>query len=73
VTRTADAVTWTIDDEEVQRVDRASTPDGLRWVFTQPFHVLFSLAVGGRWPGSPDETTPAESRMVVDWVRATEG
>ncbi len=73
VTRTADAVTWTIDDEEVQLVDRASAPDGLRWVFTQPFHVLFSLAVGGRWPGSPDETTPAESRMVVDWVRATEG
>lgn len=73
VTRTVDAVTWTIDDEEVQRVERASAPDGLRWVFTQPFHVLFSLAVGGRWPGSPDETTPAESRMVVDWVRATEG
>ena len=48
VTRTADAVTWTIDDEEVQLVDRASAPDGLRWVFTQPFHVLFSLAVGGR-------------------------
>ena len=73
VTRSADAVTWTIDDEVVQRVDRASAPDGLRWVFTQPFHVLFSLAVGGRWPGSPDETTPVESRMVVDWVRATEG
>jgi len=71
VTRTDEAVTWTIDDVVVQEVRRDTAPEGLRWVFTKPFHVLLSLAVGGRWPGAPDASTPATSRMVVDWVRAT--
>lgn len=39
------------------------------WVFDEPFHMLFSLAIGGVWPGDPDETTPAVSVMAVDWIR----
>ena len=39
--------------------------------FDQPFHVILNVAVGGDWPGSPDETTVFDDRasMKVDYVR----
>lgn len=39
------------------------------WVFEHPFFVLLNLAVGGYWPGNPDEGTVLPQRMLVDWVR----
>ncbi len=39
--------------------------------FNQPFHVILNVAVGGDWPGDPDETTIFDERaaMYVDYVR----
>ena len=37
--------------------------------FDQPFHLLLNLAVGGQWPGYPDETTVFPQQMRVDYVR----
>ncbi len=39
--------------------------------FDQPFHVILNVAVGGDWPGDPDESTPFDERgaMKVDYVR----
>lgn len=39
--------------------------------FDQPFHVILNVAVGGDWPGSPDETTVFDENacMYVDYVR----
>ena len=37
--------------------------------FQAPFFILLNLAVGGNWPGSPDETTVFPQAMTVDWVR----
>ena len=37
--------------------------------FDQEFHLLLNVAVGGNWPGSPDETSEFPQRMEVDWVR----
>ena len=39
--------------------------------FDQPFHVILNVAVGGDWPGNPDETTPFDEKgaMYVDYVR----
>lgn len=39
--------------------------------FDQPFHVILNVAVGGDWPGDPDETTPFDEKgaMYVDYVR----
>lgn len=37
--------------------------------FHQPFFVILNLAVGGLWPGSPDNTTVFPSEMLVDYVR----
>lgn len=37
--------------------------------FRNQFFLIFSLAVGGDWPGSPDNTTQFPQRMIVDYVR----
>ena len=38
--------------------------------FDQPFHMILNVAVGGSWPGYPDETTIFDERaaMYVDYV-----
>lgn len=41
--------------------------------FDQPFHVLFNVAVGGNFPGSPNGSTPLPATMEVDWVRVYSG
>lgn len=37
--------------------------------FQNNFFFIFNVAVGGRWPGSPDGTTSFPQEMVVDYVR----
>jgi beta-glucanase (GH16 family) len=47
----------------------ADLPAGARWVFDHPFFVILNVAVGGDWPGSPDDSTVFPQRMLVDYVR----
>lgn len=37
--------------------------------FDQEFYLILNVAVGGNWPGNPDETTIFPQTMVVDYVR----
>lgn len=37
--------------------------------FQEKFYVMLNLAVGGNWPGSPDESTVFPQTMQVDYVR----
>jgi len=37
--------------------------------FDQRFHILLNVAVGGNWPGNPDQTTTFPQTMIVDYVR----
>ncbi len=39
--------------------------------FDQNFYMILNLAVGGNWPGNPDETTKfdANAQLVVDYVK----
>jgi beta-glucanase (GH16 family) len=49
---------------------QSASPSSSNWPFsTQPFFVLLNLAVGGDWPGNPDNSTPFPQRMLVDYVR----
>jgi beta-glucanase (GH16 family) len=66
----AGAMHWLIDGEHYQtqtawRTDAAVFPAP----FDQSFHLLLNVAVGGKWPGNPDETTELPQDMVVDYVR----
>jgi beta-glucanase (GH16 family) len=59
---------WYVDGKEFNRL----TPDDLgarEWVFDHPFFIILNLAVGGGWPGYPDETTVFPQRYTIDYVR----
>ncbi len=42
------------------------------WVFDHPFFFILNVAVGGNWPGYPDETTVFPQIMEVDYIRVYE-
>ena len=58
---------WLFDDREYFKVTAADVPD--QWIFDHPFFILLNLAVGGRWPGYPDDTTVLPQFLYVDYVR----
>lgn len=61
-------------DGDVYAVRRRSDlPADATWSFDHSFFLLFTLAVGPRWLGPPDETTPWPATMLVDWVRVRLG
>lgn len=62
-----DEISWYMDDEQFLTVDRNQVPG--EWVYDHPFFILLNLAVGGNWPGMPDETTQFPQKLVVDYVR----
>jgi beta-glucanase (GH16 family) len=37
--------------------------------FQRSFYLILNVAVGGNWPGSPDETTAFPQKMYVDYIR----
>jgi len=51
----------------------AQWPAGGTWVFDHRFFLILNVAVGGAWPGSPDETTVFPQTMLVDYVRVYKG
>jgi beta-glucanase (GH16 family) len=63
-------IVWTIDGSEYFRATPASTR-GNPWVYSHPFFIIMNLAVGGSFPGSPDGSTPAVNRMLVDYVHVS--
>jgi beta-glucanase (GH16 family) len=42
---------------------------GTKWVYDHPFFMILNLAVGGDWPGAPDNTTVFPQTLLVDYVR----
>lgn len=40
-----------------------------QWVFDHDFFLIMNIAVGGSWPGFPDESTEFPQTMLVDYVR----
>ncbi|MBL9172336.1 MAG: glycoside hydrolase family 16 protein [Verrucomicrobiales bacterium] len=62
-------IRWFVDDTPYFTLTPAQLPSGTDWVFDQPQFLLLNLAVGGRWPGPPDASTPLPQEMKVDYVR----
>ncbi|KWX66914.1 glycoside hydrolase [Mycobacterium sp. NAZ190054] len=71
VERSPGRIVTGVDDITLFTVTPADLAEGSRWVFDAPFFLLLNLAVGGDWPGPPDQSTPNPSTMLVDWVRVT--
>jgi beta-glucanase (GH16 family) len=62
-----DEIRWYFDDQEYFRLTPADVPG--EWIFDHPFFIILNLAVGGTWPGYPDETTEFPQFLYVDYVR----
>ena len=67
-----DALTWSVDGVPFSTVTPADVPSGARWVFDHPHFLILNVAVGGHWPGYPDDTTTFPQEMVIDYVRVFE-
>ena len=63
---TTESITWLIDDIEYHSQDITSPA---RTEFHSPFYMIMNVAVGGNWPGAPDDTTEFPTSMSVDYVR----
>ncbi len=62
-------IRWTIDDIPYFTLTPDSLPTGQQWVFDHSFFLILNVAVGGTWPGYPDDTTTFPQSMAVDYVR----
>ncbi len=56
-----DAIIWYVDGVERFRVTEN--------IPAEPMYILANLAVGGDWPGMPDETTVFPNTMDIDYIR----
>jgi len=57
------------DDHLIVERTPADLPPNTKWVYDHPFYLLLNLAVGGNWPGNPDDSTIFPQQMLVDYVR----
>jgi beta-glucanase (GH16 family) len=59
-------IKWFVDGEQYFSLD---IQPAAKSEFHAPFFILLNIAVGGDWPGSPDNTTEFPQTMKVDYVR----
>jgi beta-glucanase (GH16 family) len=67
-----EAIRWFVDDHLYKTTTPADLPPAAQWVYNHPFYLLLNLAIGGDWPGNPNETTVFPQMMLVDYVRVYE-
>ena len=64
----ADKAEIFMDDISYYKFDRSKVGSA-PYPFNEPFFLIFNVAVGGDWPGSPDASTAFPQQMIVDYVR----
>ena len=62
-------IRWYVDGTNFKTVKPSDLPAGARWVFDHEMFMLLNVAVGGNWPGNPDQTSVFPQQMLVDYVR----
>lgn len=61
------SIKWYVDDNHYFTLTNADVNGA--YPFDADFFFIFNIAVGGKWPGSPDATTQFPQTMTVDYVR----
>ena len=60
------SIRWLMNDIEYNRFEINTTE---REVFNKEFFFIINLAVGGIWPGYPDQSTQFPQHLIVDYIR----
>jgi beta-glucanase (GH16 family) len=64
------AIRWYVDGKLYQTQTKWESAGGpFPAPFDQPFFFVINLAVGGGWPGPPDDSTVFPQKLLVDYVR----
>lgn len=66
-------IEWFVDDisfSVIKSTDVIDEGGVSRWYeFQEKFYLILNLAVGGNWPGAPDNTTVFPQTLTVDYVK----
>jgi len=62
-------VRFYVDSNLYATFNSSQWPAGGTWAFDHPFFIILNVAVGGDWPGAPDNSTIFPQQMLVDYVR----
>ena len=64
-------IRWYVNDVNYHKVSKETIENRYmaKWVFDKPFFLILNVAVGGYWPGYPDQTTKFPQAMYIDYVR----
>ncbi|MFQ6610565.1 MAG: glycoside hydrolase family 16 protein, partial [Fidelibacterota bacterium] len=66
--RTENNITFTVDDVPYMTVNRPINSGDEAWPFDQDFFFILNLAIGGIWPGDPDDSI-FPITFEIDYVR----
>jgi beta-glucanase (GH16 family) len=70
IDRSPDKIVWSFDGVVYHTATPTALPPGTRWVFNDTsFFMILNLAVGGNWPGYPDDSTPFPQTFAIDYIR----
>lgn len=61
-------IKWLVDGYVYHEIHKNAVAKG-DWVFDHEFYFIINVAVGGHWPGFPDERTIFPQTMEVDYIR----
>jgi len=61
------SIKWMVNDTEYYSINPNNVNGN--YPFNGDFFFIFNIAVGGNWPGSPDNTTSFPQQMIVDYIR----
>ena len=62
-----DQIKWYVDYKKFHEITQGMI--GPTYPFNKSFFFILNVAVGGIWPGYPDETTVFPQQMTIDYVR----
>ena len=67
---TENSIIWFLDDNIYYQINKGDYLEG-EWPYDQEYFLIMNLAVGGFWPGNPDEDFKTVG-FEIDWIRVYE-